>query len=149
MRQEPSLETALAWMREGVLPTPPAAPNPDRDRLAEQVAFCLRDYPEVFELLLDVTLRRAAVDYRLPRFEASQYALLREGQNSIAAVFLDYLTHHERLQNERSRRPDPGGQQPDPGFAITLPAGDTSDPDPDPDDALLFGAANADPFARV
>jgi hypothetical protein len=149
MSQEPSLETALAWMREGVLPTPPAAPNADRDRLAERVAFARRDYPEVFELLLDVTLRRAAVDYRLPRFEALQYATLREGQNSVAAVFLDYLTHHERLQNDRSSRSDPG-RQPDTGPAIVLPAGDTSDPDPDADPGdALFGAANRDPFARV
>lgn len=94
------LSTALDWFRGGHLTGPQGLPaDPNKDAIALEVQASFRMFPRVADLLMRMTLLRPAVDYTLPKAsgEFDQYALLREGQNSVAVAFLDYLDHADKL----------------------------------------------------
>lgn len=95
-----TIETARAWLRDGHVFAPQdLTQDPEKDALALKVQACFQLFPEVAELLMRMTLFRPPVNYSLPKStgEFDQYALLREGQNTIAAAFLDYLNHADTL----------------------------------------------------
>jgi hypothetical protein len=59
--------------------------------LCAQVHQVAVQFPEVLQLILDLTAFRPPVDYRLPPEEGERYAIYRQGQNSIAAALLHYI----------------------------------------------------------
>jgi hypothetical protein len=131
----PTLEEALGWLASGeVAPDPNLKIDPKLAERAKQVAACFHAFPEVLELIFDLTLRRSPVDHRLEGAAYRQHAQLRMGQNQVAASLLEYLATAERLRHgpEHTERtagiPGPAG--------LTLPAGGAErpgEPEPEPD----------------
>jgi hypothetical protein len=100
----------VGWVREGEIAGDPRLEPQAAEAmiaLAQQVEACRNAFPGVFELILDMTLRRAPVDHRLQGEAYLRYAQERHGQNQVAASLLTYLELAERIRNER-RGPSPG-----------------------------------------
>lgn len=150
MKPIPSVEDALSWLRAGDLAPPPAASaDPQLEARAERVAGCFQMFPDVLELILEMTLRKSPVDHRLEGEAYYRYAQAREGQNQIATALLFYLNEAERIRDGNPRSPggSAGPTVAGPGGltlrGASLPAGDGG-PGDDWD-----GAGPGDPFSFV
>jgi hypothetical protein len=118
-----SLDDALGWVRSGKIAPGAELTQAGREndeafdlkaRLFQRV-FETKDGREVLELLLDVTVRKEPVDYTLPAGSYEAYAQLRQGQNQIAALILDYLNRAAELdatENDRRDHRGPGRADP-------------------------------------
>lgn len=142
MSGDPTLQDAMAWMRGGALAQDPAvaslleADRHRRDYVARAVreAFRTEAGQQALEFIMDVTVRRAPVDHRLPTDgEYLRHAQLRLGQNQVLAAILATIDHADRLEAKRHApapvpdpAPDllaggaggdgrPAGAEPDPG----------------------------------
>lgn len=94
MSQPIDAAQALAWVSRGFLGMPESMREPDADRrlvLAQQVAVCFQQHPEVLQLILDLTINRPPVNFQLHGQAYLDYAVQRHGQNTVAAALLDYL----------------------------------------------------------
>lgn len=143
MSQDPrDYNTVMGWLREGRLPQSLETQKAEEQakELARQVRLCFDRHPEVLQLILDMTILRPPVDYSLPKggpFE--NYALVREGQNQVAASLLHYIDQAERLNNELPPHAHPGPADPLTGW------GGRSAPGP----AASDGFADGGPFAAI
>lgn len=125
-----TLDDVMRWLREGQLPIDRSLPaDPDKDRRSREMQAAFHAYPGVLETILDMTIRRPAADYTLPRDGRFQnYLLIREGQNQVTAGILAYLSHAEGLKNA-SLSVQPTPRAPEPGGADGFSAGGASGPD--------------------
>lgn len=98
-----TLETVIGWLRSGHLtPTEPLDPSPDTLRRAQELATCFAIYPGALQTILEMSIFRPPVDFRLPAAEYRQYAQHRQGQDSLAAGIVNYIAHaqqHERMSH--------------------------------------------------
>lgn len=88
-------ELAKRWMRERLLPIPGDVAG-DRDRdgemaLAAQVAQAFHQFPDVLQLILELSLFKPVADFRLPPDQRDAYALITQGRHEVANAILYYL----------------------------------------------------------
>ncbi|MBV1706304.1 MAG: hypothetical protein KGQ37_03765 [Hyphomicrobiales bacterium] len=115
MNREPSAESLiknLAAQGWDFFKEQPAAPGHDelrqkRERLigVMRVLGQHAEFNELMEHLLDVTLRRVTFIGQLgmPREQAIDYSLMREGQNSIVAMLLTMLAEARKEKSPAPR----------------------------------------------
>lgn len=101
-------DTAMAWFRSGAIqPGQDMTEAEDLERRALEIKRAFEMCPGALETILAMTVFRPPVNYALPRdgtFE--NYALVREGQNQVAAALLHYLDQAEKLER-RANAPAP------------------------------------------
>lgn len=114
MSEVRTMAQALAWLRDGAIaPGPGMADMGDAERRARELQQAFAAFPGALETILQMSLFRPPVNYALPRNgEFENYALVREGQNQVAAAILHYLDQADQLDrrpNDAARtRDDPG-----------------------------------------
>jgi hypothetical protein len=103
------VETAMGWLRSGhIAPLDQDLPADAAQLLAGQVQRCFHTFPDVLQLILDLSLFRPPVDHRLTGEAYLQYAERRRGADQLAASLLYYLELAKQPQGEtHGRGPEP------------------------------------------
>jgi hypothetical protein len=88
-------ELAKDWMRSRLLPIPADVAGA-RDRegemaLARQVAQAFHQFPDVLQLILELTLFKPTVDWRATPDQRDAYTLITQGRHEVATSLLYYL----------------------------------------------------------
>lgn len=97
------LRRAMSWLKSGALSSGEGMVAGERAVMAHRaqvIARCFALHPEALQILLEMTVFRPPVDYRLPRADGrfENFALVREGHNQVAAAVLELIDLHDQLQ---------------------------------------------------